>query len=570
MAFARLAERLAGFERATSADIFNAPTERVIAQGRLLVSALSLMAVSLEPTQPTQYGAAVALTLMVYLAFAAILVAVTRYRFLSPAMRGAIHVADIVIISVLLFLTDGPNSPIFFVFFIFALLAATLRWQWKAVVATAAALMGALLIVKINHVSSASTADDGRIAAIMLSASLLVAGGMLAYVSAFYKRSRQRFAILAPWTAQKADEATSQSIPQLLSHSAVVMQVPRILVIWEEAEEPYVHVTSWREGTYQETRRAAGTFDGLVNPALTGVSFLTGDVSSEFILIPKGPMRLKEPVINADLQAEFSMHGVASAPLIGTTCTGRVFIFDRSNWSDDDLLLTEIIASRTGTELDRQVAQRRNEEAIASRERTRLTRDLHDGVLQSLTAAALQLDRAEGVPNNESRSRLDLVKRLLAKEQRRIREFVDDVFPKSAAKKRMILGRDLQRQLEETAQYWNCKTSFSVSPPDTEVPRPVADQLSLMLAEAVANAVRHGGASNIDVVMKKAEGHFVINIRDNGKGFDGKPIHDQGREPAMEGIGVASVRDRVCALGGSLTVSSSQMGAQLAIRFPVP
>jgi signal transduction histidine kinase len=140
-----------------------------------------------------------------------------------------------------------------------------------------------------------------------------------------------------------------------------------------------------------------------------------------------------------------------------------VFIFDRSNWSDDDLLLTEIIASRTGTELDRQVAQRRNEEAIASRERMRLTRDLHDGVLQSLTAAALQLNLAEEALDQDRKSRLDLVKRLLAKEQRRIREFVDEIFSKPSAEKYTILGRDLQRQLEEAAQYWNCTTSLSVA-----------------------------------------------------------------------------------------------------------
>src|SRR5262249_7018894 len=150
-----------------------------------------------------------------------------------------------------------------------------------------------------------------------------------------------------------------------------------------------------REGTYQETRRAAGTFGSLVNPALVGVSFLTGDASSEFVLLPKGSMRIKGAVIDSELQTEFSIRGVATAHFDGTICTGRIFIFDRSNLNDDDLVLTEIIASRTGTELDRQFSQRRNEEAITSRERLRLSRDIHDGVLQSLTAAALQLKLAD-------------------------------------------------------------------------------------------------------------------------------------------------------------------------------
>ena len=265
----------------------------------------------------------------------------------------------------------------------------------------------------------------------------------------------------------------------------------------------------------------------------------------------------------------FPSVALSTAPFVGASCAGRVFIFDRSTWSDDHLLLTEIIASRTGVELDRQVAQRRSEEAVALRERMRLTRDLHDGVLQSLTAAALQLNLADEAPDQDRRSRLDLVKRLLANEQRRVREFVDEVFPKPNVERYTILGRDLQRQLEETALHWDCTMSLSVAPPDAKVPEALAGQLSLILAEAIANAVRHGGASKVDVVIEKAEGSLVVNVRDNGKGFDGELIQNPNQERVMASSGAASVHERVSALGGSLTVSSSPSGAKLAIRFPV-
>src|SRR5262249_31277760 len=363
MALPHVLEKLVDWERITSADIFNAPAERVIAQGRLLLCALATLTMQFAPTQPTQYAVAAEFILWAYLAFAAIMVALTRYRFLTPTMRGVTHVIDVAMISELLSLTDGPSSP-FFVFFTFVLLAAMLRWQWPAVIATAAALMGVLFVVRITKLTT--NADNDLDAAIIRGAYLIVAGGMLAYVSTFYRRSRERFAGLAPW--RKAGEVGIPSIQQLLAHSAIVLEAPRILVIWEEAEEPYVNLTFWREGTFQETRRAAGTFGSLVNPVLVDISFLTGDASSEFVLFPKGSMRIKGPVIDSELQTQFSIRGVATAPFAGTICTGRVFIFDRSNWNDDDLLLTEIIASRTGTELDRQVSQRRNEEAITSRE----------------------------------------------------------------------------------------------------------------------------------------------------------------------------------------------------------
>src|SRR5262249_35675300 len=283
MAPPRLSEKLVYLERLTSADIFNAPAERAIAQGRLLLCALAALAIQFSPTQPTQYAATAELVLWGYLAIAAILVGLTRYRFLTPTMRALIHFVDIVMISELLLLTDGPTSP-FFLFFTFALLAAMLRWQWQVVIATAVALMGVLFIIRITGVAAAANNDLN--AAIIRGAYLIVAGGMLAYVSTFYRRSRERFAVLAPWPMRKSGEASPPSIQQLLAHSATVLEARRILAIWEEAEEPYVNLTLWGQGTYQETQRAAGTFSALVNPALVGVPFLTGDTSSEFVLLP--------------------------------------------------------------------------------------------------------------------------------------------------------------------------------------------------------------------------------------------------------------------------------------------
>ena len=59
----RLSDKLAQLARTTRADMLNAPAEQVIAQCRLLLCALSSLAIALEPTQPTQYAEATALTL---------------------------------------------------------------------------------------------------------------------------------------------------------------------------------------------------------------------------------------------------------------------------------------------------------------------------------------------------------------------------------------------------------------------------------------------------------------------------------------------------------------------------
>ena len=214
------------------------------------------------------------------------------------------------------------------------------------------------------------------------------------------------------------------------------------------------------------------------------------------------------------------------------------------------------MAYRTGIRLDLLTLRRQNELASVLRERIRLTRDLHDGILQSLTAASLQLGLTE---KTSDLARLEMVKQLLTKEQRRIREFVDVTCGKRASDKHA--ARDLQQVVQDSGRYWNCATSFFLTPDDAQVPQTLASQLSLMLAEAIANAARHGAASKVDVALTKTNGYLDIKIKDNGKGFAEGPISYEHAKPT-------SICERVRALGGSVNILNSLTGAELAIRVP--
>ena len=149
---------------------------------------------------------------------------------------------------------------------------------------------------------------------------------------------------------------------------------------------------------------------------------------------------------------------------------GRFARGECSSWigkagADFQLLLTEILASRIANALDRQILQVQGKEATAVRERARLTRDLHDGTLQSLTAAGLQLKL---MGDGGDLSRLDAIKELLKNEQRRIREFVDRTPVGADAGLGVALDATLARSLSETARNWGCKTSLAVEPPEAK------------------------------------------------------------------------------------------------------
>jgi signal transduction histidine kinase len=87
----------------------------------------------------------------------------------------------------------------------------------------------------------------------------------------------------------------------------------------------------------------------------------------------------------------------------------------------------------------------------------------------------------------------------------------------------------------------------------------MAHELGLIVREAVANAVRHGGASEIAIALDARDSALRLSIADNGKGF---PKHDPARRPW-------TISERVRGLGGSLSLPEMAEGARLEITLPV-
>ena len=232
------------------------------------------------------------------------------------------------------------------------------------------------------------------------------------------------------------------------------------------------------------------------------------------------------------------------------------------------MLLTDIIAARVGMELDRESMRLDIDQAIAARERARLTRDLHDGILQSLTAANLHLKLSSDNADESTRGRLAIVKELLTSEQRRIRQFVQESYPAKSADQ-IILHDELTRLLREAGRHWDCAISLTVEPKEARIPATLCTHLSFLLAEAVANAVRHGGATKIEVSIEVKEQQVALKIRDDGRGFADHPLSVTKTGSALVQSAPASINGRVRELGGLLDVFSSLNGVELDIRVPL-
>ncbi|HEX5718725.1 MAG TPA: hypothetical protein VF179_21370, partial [Thermoanaerobaculia bacterium] len=120
-------------------DSSESRAERLIASGRVVLAAVSSLAVWFDPSEPARHPE-VAYTLLVsYVGYSlAIAALVWRSDAISERHRFVTQGMDLAFFSLMLFFTAGTTNP-FIAYFIFAVICATLRWQWRGALWTAAA-----------------------------------------------------------------------------------------------------------------------------------------------------------------------------------------------------------------------------------------------------------------------------------------------------------------------------------------------------------------------------------------------------------------------------------------------
>lgn len=547
-------------------NALDAPAERIIAEGRVIVAALSLLAFEIDPNLFAPHSSAAFKVFVVYAGIAVTIVVARVWRFPFGVTGYAAHALDIALLLIVGTLGQSGLLVAFFTFYI--LLAASLRWDWQAVLGTTGIITLAIWAGEILQTIRIGRPGENR--AIVAALCALIAGAMLAYSTAIRAWRRTQLTKLTEWPGPEPSQMRHPNLGGLLGHCANVLEAPRVLVLWEEGEEPFISVAIWRHGEYNQARQMPGTYGTLVRSEEHAESvFWTDDATSTFASMATGPIRLETPIVDDSLIHAFAIHSVASAPFAGTSCKGRIFILDRERWSDFQLQLVRIVASRLANALDREIMQSQAKEAVAELERARLIRDLHDGLLQTLTAAGLQIKLISDNESSETRERLEVVRKLLVGEQSRIREVMGRTSTRNEREREVTLNPYLQTVLADTAKQWNCNASLSVDPPDATANATLCVHLSLMLGEAVANAVRHGHASMVKVSMQQTCQNLTVHIRDNGNGFGGEGFSYDAEFLAAAKLGPLSLRERVQELGGQMGMTSSSKGVELQIRLPL-
>ncbi len=549
--------------------------ERPIVAGRLVLSVFSLLAILLDPFGPGKH-ANLAFALLAGYAIYAALLAFLVWRL--PRLPGHFpiitHVFDLIVFSALIYLSQRPANPAF-AGFIFSMMGATLRWQWRGTFWTAiAALVASIgLGVLAMQLRDDPTFELHRF--ILRSIYLTVVAILLGYLGIYQERRHTQISMLAAWPRDLPLEA-SALVRGALKKACDILRARRILMAWDEKEEPWVHLALWSSGEFNWTREPPTRFQPLVAESLSGSDFFCQDLSSPVPTVvlrsPAGLQTWHGSPLHSDLQQRFAVESVLSLNLRGESLEGYLFFLDKRGLTSDDLLLGEVVAREVSARLDLFYLIQRLKQMAAAEARLRVSYDLHDGLLQSLALATMKLQTVYRLLDEDpmkAKKPLLEIDRLLCNEQDGLRSFIRElkslsrhVDPGEASL--IVRLKGLVKQVEKE---WDLHVHLTMAGLDSGVPKTLSQDIYYLVHETLVNAARHAGASSVDVELRVEDHEIRISVADNGRGFSFRGHYDHSTLMERK-LGPATLRGRIESLAGTLAIDSSESGARLEISLP--
>ncbi|WP_159887652.1 sensor histidine kinase [Paenibacillus puerhi] len=200
------------------------------------------------------------------------------------------------------------------------------------------------------------------------------------------------------------------------------------------------------------------------------------------------------------------------------------------------------------------------EQLAQAEERTRIARDIHDDLGHKLIRSKMMLEAAVHLMPEQTDKALGLTKQVkehLTESMETLRQTVRRLKPEEAE----LQSFSLRRLIDSLAEDHGLTVRHRV----TGLPRPIYPSLEIILyrnaQEAVTNAIRHGGASEIDILLHYDSSHVVMTVSNNGRLPD---------EPALRrGLGLSGMEERVRLVGGELAVGRGSP-FQVVTSLPLP
>jgi signal transduction histidine kinase len=377
------------------------------------------------------------------------------------------------------------------------------------------------------------------------------------------------------------DTSVAGGIRKVLAHAANVVGAECAIAVWETEEEPWIYVAASSGSPELLTRYPPAELTPAVHEDLMSATLLGSESLGENIDVTTsrdGSIgHWHGTPVHKDIARHLRGRAFASAPFEVEHHSGRTFFSGLPSVTQDVIPLVEVVAREVGNSLEQLYGHDRLQQLAIREDRLRVARDLHDGVLQSLTGARFQLQLLADDAPASVRDRLLAVERAIAIEQRELRLFIDALKPELPRQGAGPVANGLEAERARLAAEWKTPISLRVEPADMALPPATEQEVRLMVREAVVNALKHAQPSRVavdveahDAVLRPGSRQASVSIvvSNDGRGFPFRGRYDHAQLVASN-AGPVSLRDRVHSLAGTLAIESMPTGSRVEITVPI-
>jgi|HubBroStandDraft_6_1064221.scaffolds.fasta_scaffold18614_1 signal transduction histidine kinase len=238
----------------------------------------------------------------------------------------------------------------------------------------------------------------------------------------------------------------------------------------------------------------------------------------------------------------------------------------RRRFSRGDLRRLEQIVRHLGPPLENIFLLRNLRARAVESERSRISRDLHDGILQTLLSLKIQLEVLKKTPEKAG-AELPNLQRTVQQESEELRRMVTEMRPlrvESADMRELMVGFAERFRTEH-----GLAVDLFIEDRNLRLPDRLCRELFQIYREALHNIKKHANASHVVVKLGQDESKVSLVVDDNGLGFSFSGLYASEELDRLR-LGPISIKERTRSVGGTLTVESNPgHGARLTIEFPL-
>ncbi len=544
--------------------------ERQIAYARPIFMVLAL--VDLLDRPPVERGPHAVLFVTVYLIVSVILALVQNLQWIGEIPLPL--PLDLAALAV--FLVISHSFVAFWFVYLFVELAAGIRWGTRRSVILAGVVTFALLI---RTALNGPLAWEKMISWIALSTGTFFAGAGMSFLGSRQRRHAAEQEFLAHLTGLlEVDRGMAESLRLILAELVQAFDCDEATLAFRDAELERIFV--WRLRAGDDSRLTPENLpvarsDGFLldHPdASVCWNHLEG-AGDGFGWNRKDGRRLKDlPRLPGPMRQELGWRSVLGVTLdLGGHPVGRLMLGNGHHWfHPQDLQWLEAIVRHLGQPLQNLFLLRHIRAHAIEGERSRISREIHDGILQTLLSVDIQLDvlRRKAVADPEQATLgLSSLQQTVRNETDELRRMVTDMRPLRVQSADLV---DLMRGFAERYRNEsNLALDLLIDSAELQLPDRICRDLFQIYRESLHNVKKHAHASHVVVKLWQNESQVVLVVDDNGDGFSFAGRFT-GDELDRLRLGPISIKERTRSLGGVLTVESTPgHGARLTVEVPL-